>query len=284
MYSSLRVCALGRMSRSTSPRMSFSGALRLGLQLPRAQRAHQHALDLVAAEAGVRVERGRSASASGNFSFFAIALNSARHLVRRLRREERDVHVEPALPLEIDFEQVRARRREHPQDAPAVARVGHLLGEHRVDAARQPAVAVAALALAGSLVGLVDEHDDLADRLEHREDLLEVRLGRADPPIAEVLEDDARDAELARPALHQEGLAGADPARRSRYPIGSACSAPLRSSAASSRSHAFTGSLPGEVIERERRLDEVEQTLALRLDQVLLHLRDPVGREALAAA
>ena len=132
------------------------------------------------------------------------------HLVGGLRREQRDVDVEAPLPLEIDLEQIGTRRREHPEDAAAVARVAHLLGEHRVDAARQAAVAIAALALARRLIGLVDEHHHLADRLQHREDLLEVRLGGADPAIAEVLEDDARHAELARPALHEEGLAGAD--------------------------------------------------------------------------
>ena len=46
---------------------------------------------------------------------------------------------------------------------PAVARVGHFLREHRVDAARQPAVAVRRLPLAGHLIGFVDEHHDLAD-------------------------------------------------------------------------------------------------------------------------
>ena len=43
------------------------------------------------------------------------------------------------------------------------------------------------------------------------------------------------------------------------------------------------GVAAGHVVERQLRLDEVEQPLALRLDQVLLDLRHPVDGEALAA-
>ena len=35
---------------------------------------------------------------------------------------------------------------------------------------------------------------------------------------------------------------------------------------------------PGDVVERERRLDEVEQSLALALDQILLDLAEPLRR------
>ena len=41
---------------------------------------------------------------------------------------------------------------------------------------------------------------------------------------------------------------------------------------------------PGDVVERERRLDEVEQALALALDQVLLDLAQPVGGDAAVVA
>ena len=154
----------------------------------------------------------------------------------------------------------------------------HLLGEHRVDAAGQAAVAVAALALARRLIGFVDEHHDLAERAQHREDLLEVRLGRADPAIAEVLEDDARDAELARPALHEERLAGADAAGRSDSPSAARAARPCRSSVGVLAQPGLDRVVPGDVVERERRLDEIEQALALALDQLLLDLRRATRR------
>ena len=169
---------------------------------------------------------GRSASSSGNLSLRAMARNSARISSAALGREERDVHVETALPLQIDLEQIGTRGGEHPQDAPAVARVATSPWPASRRRARQPAVAVAALALARRLIGLVDEHDDLADRVQHREDLLEVRLGRADPPIAEVLEDDAGDAELARPSTARGTSCPCRSARQSDTPSGARAARP----------------------------------------------------------
>ena len=60
--------------------------------------------------------------------------------------------------------------------------------------------------------------------------------------------------------------------------MGSARSAPRLSSSASSRSHDLDRVEPGDVLERERRLDEVEQALALALDQVLLDPAEPRPR------
>ena len=191
---------------------------RFGAQLVHSQRSDEDAFELVPPQGDVIGERRQILGGQRQLELPRDGQQQRLALGGGFRREQRDVDVEPALPLEVDLDQVRARRREHPEDAAAVAGLGHLLGQHRVDAAGQAAVAVAAFAAARRLVGLVHEHDHLAERTQDGEDLLQVRLGRADPAVAEVLEDHAGDAELARPALHQERLAGADAAGKSGNP------------------------------------------------------------------
>ena len=117
-----------------------------------AARAHQQRLDLVAAD----LESGgdlRKVVGSGREP------ELLRHRQEQLapaglvlRREERDVDVEAALALEIDLEQVGTAGGEHPHDAAAVLGVGHLLCQHRVDAAGEAAVAVAAATPPGGLI------------------------------------------------------------------------------------------------------------------------------------
>jgi len=144
-------------------------------------------------------------------------------------------------------------------------------------------VADPALALAGRLVGLVDEDDDLTERLQDPEDRLEVPLGRPHPLVAEVLDLDHRHAELARPALHQIGLAGADPAgdqvahrqraRRARLEQPGVLAQP-----------ALGGVVAGDAVEVPGGLDEFEQPLALLLDQLLLDLGELGDGQRLAGA
>ena len=86
------------------------------------------------------------------------------------------------------------------------------------------------------------------------------------------LKHDARDAELARPALHEERLAGADAA-------GDQVAHGQRAQRAAAQQLGVLAQpgldrvVAGDVVERERRLDELEQSLALALDQILLDLR-----------
>ena len=98
-----------------------------------------------------------------------------------------------------------------------------------------------------------------------------------DPAVAEVLEHHARDAKLARPALHDEGLARAD-APGDQVPHRQRVQrAPpeQRRVLAQPRLHRLES---GDVIERERRLDELEQPLTLALDHVLLDSAEPRRR------
>ena len=191
--------------------------------------------------------------------------------------------VETALALEIHLEEVGPRRREDPDDAAAVARVRHLLRQHRVDAPGQAAVAVAALTFAGSLIGFVDKDDDLSQRAQDGKDLFQVGFRRAHPAVAKILEYHARDAELARPALHEERLSGADAAADQvahRQRAQRALAQELRVLA----QPRLDGSHAGHVVHRERRFDEVEEALALALDQLFLDLAEPLRRDAFVVA
>jgi hypothetical protein len=78
------------------------------------------------------------------------------------------------------FDRLRPTGGEDPDDLAAVARVAHFRGKHRVDPAREAGVPFAATALAGRLVGLVDEDEDLPQSVQDVEDLLEVSLRGAD--------------------------------------------------------------------------------------------------------
>src|SRR6185295_15799909 len=69
-------------------------------------------------------------------------------LSRGGRREDRDLHVDAAGALQVDLDQIRPAGGEDPDDASAVRRVAHLLGEHAVDAAGEAGVAAAGVALA----------------------------------------------------------------------------------------------------------------------------------------
>ena len=134
---------------------------------------------------------GRSPAASGNLSLRAMASSRASRPAAVSGGKSGMWTSSRPWRFRSTSRRSGPRRRKDPDDAAAVARVRHLLGEHGVDASGQTAVAIATLALAGRLIGFVDEDDDLSERVQDGEDLLQVRLGRADPAIAEVLEDDA---------------------------------------------------------------------------------------------
>jgi len=90
---------------------------------------------------------------------------------------------------------------------PAVGGVAHELLDARDDPAR--GAAVVARGVPERAVALVDDHQHVADRLHHAEDLLEVALGRPHPLAPEVLELDRGEAGRLREGLGHEGLAGA---------------------------------------------------------------------------
>ena len=171
---------------------------------------------------------------------------------------------------------------EDPDDLPAVLRVAHLLGQHAVDAAREARVAVAAAALARHLVGLVHEDDDLPEGVEDREDLLEVALGGAHPLLAEVLQLDAGDPDLAGQALDEEGLAGADAAgeqvaHRDRH------RAPALEEHRVLAQPGLGLDVAGDVVEGAGGLDELQPARRLLLDELLLHPREVGPGDPLAA-
>src|SRR5690606_32278225 len=126
--------------------------------------------------------------------------------LRLLRIEERDLPIEPTRPLDVDVELVGAVGHQDEEDATAVPRVAHELLDARDRARGGPAVALAVAPEAA--IALVDDDDDLAHRLDDREDALEVRLRRADPLAPEVLELDRGEARLLHEGLGDERLAG----------------------------------------------------------------------------
>ena len=134
------------------------------------------------------------------------------HVVRALRREQRDAQAEAALALHVDGQQVRPRGHRHPHLAAAQRGVADVRGEGGEHAARHAAVAVG-LARAEDRVGLVHHHDHRAERADGHEDARLLALGVADPFGAEIADLHDRQAALAGEAIDEEGLAHADAAR-----------------------------------------------------------------------
>src|SRR4029450_4551065 len=115
---------------------------------------------------------------------------------------------------------------------------------------------------------------------EHREDLLEIRLRSSYPAVPEILEDHAGYPEFAGPALHQEGLAGSDPAgnqvphrkrmERSAFKKLSVLPQP-----------GFDRIVTREIVQREGRFNELEQSLAFFFDHILFHASQERRRDGL---
>src|SRR5439155_15836414 len=114
-----------------------------------------------------------------------------------------------ALPLEVDRQEIRPTREQHPDDLAAIARVAHLAGDHREDSAGGAGIALS-LAIAKRSVGFIDNHHDGAKRPEHREHLLDVAYGFADIFGAKIAKLEARNANRAGIAFGEESLARAD--------------------------------------------------------------------------
>ena len=120
---------------------------------------------------------------------------------------------------------------------------------------------------------LVNEDGDLPTRGDGKD--LTSGFGGADPAVAEILEDYARNAELSRPALHEERLAGADPAGN-EIPHRQGPERAALEQFGVLAEPCLDGVVAGDVVERERRLDEVEQSLALA-DPILLDRAEPAA-------
>ena len=144
-----------------------------------------------------------------------------------------------------------------------------------------PLSAVVAAARAGRLVGLVDEHHHLSERVQHGEDLLEVALGGAQPLVAEVLEHHAGDADLARPAHGEVRLAGADaPGQQVAHGQRLGLAAPEQLGVLAQPGLRLL--VPADVVQRTARLDELEEPEALLLDQLALRAGQVVAVDLLA--
>ena len=84
---------------------------------------------------------GIASSASCSLFFFAITRNILPNIVGLARIEQRNVHLRPALPLQIDRQQIGPAGEQHPDDLAAIARVAHLAGDHREHAGRRAGIA-----------------------------------------------------------------------------------------------------------------------------------------------
>ena len=137
-----------------------------------------------------------------------------------------------------------------------------------------------AVGVAERAVALVDDDDDLADRLDHGQDLLEVALGGADPLGAEVLQLDRREAALLRERLGDERLAGAHRAGEEdahRH----AARAALADVLGDHEEVLLDLLHAADDLEAVLRLDELDEAEALALEDLALAPRDePVGLPA----
>src|SRR6185295_7277290 len=140
-----------------------------------------------------------------------------------------------------------------------------------------------ALLLAAAQRGIrfIDHDDDRAHRTQHGEHALEIAFRLADVLRSEILEDDARHADLAADALRKERLAGSD---RSAKQI-SHRQAVER--AALQQGRIFTQPRLGRLVTDDRvegplRLDELEQAVTLTLQQPFLQRSKNRGVEAVA--
>src|SRR5688572_1577523 len=168
-----RVRAGADLSKNLAQNL-FERAGMVGRELIRAQGPNQDSFNFVAAQHQPRRDLWKVLFLQRNLELARDHQEQAAHLFGIIGRKERDVDIQASLALEIHFEKIRPGSSEHPDDAPAIARVGHLLGEHGIDAPREAAIAFSTLALAGSLVRFVDEDHDLSQRPEDGENLFEI--------------------------------------------------------------------------------------------------------------
>src|SRR5712691_1760315 len=191
----------------------------------------------------------------------------------RLRVEQSEEILREKLALKIKRQEIGEAGQEEPDDLSAVAGVAHERGD-LAEPARAGARVPLRAAVAQERVGLVDDHRHRPHRLEQVEDLLEVSLGHALPLRAEVEELHAGDADLAREAGGEEGLAGPDRPRDQeahRHHVALARLDCLRRLA----QQLLRLPVAGHHVDGVLRLDELEQAVDLRLDDLLLLLLQP---------
>ena len=87
---------------------------------------------------------------------------------------------------------------------------------------------------------------------------------------------------ISPPRTSRETICRCRPGRRTGSPSARVSSSPRASSSASSRSRCFAASWPIDGVELPLRLDELEQPLALALDQPLLELAEDAASRAAA--
>src|SRR5262249_34995444 len=108
---------------------------------------------------------------------------------------------------DVDVELVRPIGHEDEQHAAAVLGVAHELLDAPDDARAGAAVAVPVGAAEGA-VAFVDDHDDLADGLDDRQDALQVAFSGTHPLAAKVLELDGGEPALLGERLGDERFPG----------------------------------------------------------------------------
>ena len=197
------------------------------------------------------------------------------------RVEQRDMHLGASLPLEIDRKQIGTRGQQHPDDAAAILRVAHLRRDHREDAARRARVALG-LPAAERRIRFVDDDDHGSHRAQHRQHALQVAFRLADVLGSEILEHDARHADLAAHTLCEERLAGSDGAAQ-QIPHREAVERAALEQRRVLAEPRLRGLVPHDGVERPFGFDELEEPAALALEQPLLQRAEDGGVEPLAA-
>src|SRR5262249_17444733 len=173
--------------------------------------AHQQAFHLVAPYSQFSSSGREILQAEWEFELLGHGHEQLTATCGVLGRKKRNMHIQSALPFQVNLEQVGPAGGEYPQDLPTVAGVAHLLGQHRVDATGKPAVALAAATAPGGLVSLVHEDYDLAEGMKNAEDSFQIAFGGTHPFVAEVFQLHTGNPKFSCPALNQEGLARTNP-------------------------------------------------------------------------
>ena len=159
--------------------------------------------------------------------------------------EERDVHFGTALALQIDWQQIGARREQHPDDAAPRYFVSPIcdaiIPNTRLDGRASPSARGCRAPASAS--STTNHHRAHGGRTAST---VRVALRLAHVLRTEVLEHDAGRTNIAADALGQERFS-VPTGPQIRYPIGRLYGEPRLSSAASSRRRVFAASCPTTV-------------------------------------
>jgi hypothetical protein len=153
--------------------------------------------------------------------------------------------------------------------------------KHGVDTARQAAVSIFATALPCCLIRFIHKHHNLPKRVQNRKYFFEIGFRRPDPAVPEILEDDARNAQLTRPALNDKGLAGSDaPCNEVAHRKSVHDSTPKQLGIFTQPG--FYGIETGNLVQRKGRFEKLQQALTLAFNHFLFHSQEPGSRDRLA--